>query len=233
MGYTAHREQGHLIVVAGKALSSGLTEGLLVHELSHVYRTETDHPSHNRRLLNDVAAIISARFKIHARYQVRILQEVVNHVQDLYADDIAFQVFAKNQTSFGSLDQIGEFFLSWMRTEPAQSGNWRMKVWVDLSMMLNNAFIVSNLERHQIGRFEQQAIRANQVFLSKIDSHLAERSAYFAWFMTSLKEDISEKEIKQQLLEYMTSFIQLTISKNNLAHSARNEVRQISNTKSS
>jgi hypothetical protein len=100
-------------------------------------------------------------------------------------------------------------------------------------MMLNNAFIVSNLERHQIGRFEQQAIRANQVFLSKIDSHLAERSAYFAWFMTSLKEDISEKEIKQQLLEYMTSFIQLTISKNNLAHSARNEVRQISNTKSS
>jgi hypothetical protein len=212
MGYTMDQEQEHSIVVAGKALSSGMIEGLLVHELSHIYRTETNHPSHNHTLLNGVAAQIAAKSKIHARYQVKILQEIVNHVQDLYADDISFQVFAKNQTRLGSLDQIGEFFLSWTRTEPAQSRNRKMKVWLDLSVMLNNAFVISNLERHQIRHFEQEAIRANQVFLSKIDSNLSESSAHFRTFMTNLKEEISEHEFKQQLLKYMNSFIQLAVS---------------------
>ncbi len=218
MGYTMHQGQQHLIVVAGKALSSGMIEGLLVHELSHVYRTEANHPSHNRILLNDVAALITAKFKIHARYQVKILQEIVNHVQDLYADDISFQVFAKNQRRLGSLDQIGEFFLNWIRTEPAQSRNRKMKAWLDLSVMLNNAFVISNLERHQIRHLEQEAMSANQVFLSKIDSHLSQSSAYFRTFMANLKEDISEHDFKQQLSECMTRFIQLAVHDNNLPY---------------
>ena len=212
MGYTMDRGQEHSIVVAERALSSDIVEGLLIHELSHVYRTETNHPSHNRTLLNDVAAQITAKFKIHAQYQVRILQEIANHVQDLYADDISFQVFAKNQKRLESLDRIGEFFLNWIRTEPAQSRNRRMKVWLDLSVMLNNAFVVSNLERHQIRHFEQEATRANRVFLSKINGHLSRSFPYFRTFMTNLKEDITEHEFKQQLLEYMNSFLRQAVS---------------------
>lgn len=213
MGYTTYKGQGHVIVVAGKALNSGVIEGLLIHELSHIYRTEANHPSHNRMLLSNVATLISAEFKIHALYQVKILQEIVNHVQDLYADDIAFQVFAKNQIWLRSLDQVGKFFLNWVNTQPAKSRNRRMKTWLDLSVMLNNVFVISNLERHQMRQFEQEAIMANQLFLSRIDSHLSENTPYFRTFMTNLKEDVSEDEFKQQLLEYMTSFIQLAISK--------------------
>ena len=216
MGYTTHQKQGHLIVVAGKALSSGMIEGLLIHELSHIYRTETNHPSHNRILLNDAATQINAKFKIQARYQVKILQEIVNHIQDLYADDIAFQVFTKNQTTLGSPDQIGEFFLNWIRTEPTQLRKKGMKTWLDLSVMLNNTFVISNLEKHQTRQFQQKATNANQTLLSKINSQLSENYPYFKTFMTNLKENINEYEFKQQLLEYMTRFIQVATSPNNL-----------------
>ena len=212
MGYTTFQGQEHLIVVAGRALSSGMIEGLLVHELSHVYRTEANHPSHNRTLLQEIANQITARFQIHAKYRLKILQEIVNHVQDLYADDISFQVFAKNQTAFGPPSQIGEFFLGWMRTEPTQFRNKKMKAWFDLSIMLNNAFVISNLERHDIERFKNEALKAYGIFLSRIDDNLSGSSSYFRTFMTNLREQVSEQEFKEQLLEYMTRFMQTAVS---------------------
>jgi hypothetical protein len=212
MGYATFKRQEHLIVVAGRALSSEMIEGLLIHELSHVYRTEKNHPSHNRVLLNGVEKQIRGRFKIHAKYQGKILQEIVNHVQDLYADDISFQVFKKNQTSLGSLDQIGEFFVGWMVTEPIQSKNKKMEAWLNLSAMLNNAFITSNLERHRIERFKKKASKMHEIFLSRIDSHLSRSSSYFRTYMTNLKEEVKEQEFKQELLEYMTRFLELAVS---------------------
>jgi hypothetical protein len=176
-----------------------MIEELLIHEMSHVYRTETNHPSHNRTLLNYAARQVVAKFKIHAKYQVKILQEIVNHVQDLYADDISFQVFINDQTEVGSLDQIGEFFRSWIRTEPARLRNNRRKVWLDMAVMLNNAFIVSNLKRHQIEHFERKAAKANRLFLSKIDNNLSRSFSYFRTFMTNLTEEVSEQAFRLQL----------------------------------
>ena len=54
MGYATKRSGGHVIVVSGMALKSGLVEGLLIHEMRHVYRTDNNHPSHNSELLNSV-----------------------------------------------------------------------------------------------------------------------------------------------------------------------------------
>lgn len=212
MGYTTFQRQEHHIVVAKRALSSSMIERLLIHELSHVYRTETNHPSHNSILLKDVAKQITGRFKIRAKYQLKILQEIVNHVQDLYADDIAFQVFVKNQTSVSYLDRIGMFFLDWMRAEPAQSKNKKRKAWFDLATMLNNAFVTSNLERHHIEHFEKKASQIYRVFLSRIDDHLSENSSYFRTYMTNLEEHVSEGEFKHQLLEYMTCFVKQAVS---------------------
>lgn len=212
MGYTTFRRQGHLIVVAGRALDSGMIEGLLVHELSHVYRTEANHPSHNRRLLSQVAKQINREFEIHAKYQIRILQEIVDHVQDLYADDILFQVFAKSQTPSKYLDQVGEFFISWMKAEPTEAKNERKEVWLHLSTMLNNAFIISELERHHMERFLNEASDIYRIFLSKIDSDLVKNSSYFRTYMANLKEDVNEREFKQQLFGYMVRFIKLTVS---------------------
>ena len=48
MGYTMPRgNDKYRIVVSGGSVDSGLLEGLLVHEMSHVYRMKTRHLSHN------------------------------------------------------------------------------------------------------------------------------------------------------------------------------------------
>src|SRR2546428_13903585 len=53
MGYTMPQGDSFTIVVSGGAVGSGLLEGLLVHEMSHVYRIKTSHPSHNGQILEE------------------------------------------------------------------------------------------------------------------------------------------------------------------------------------
>src|SRR2546425_5788138 len=54
MGYTIPRGNDHYrIVVSGGSVDSGMLEGLLVHEMSHVYRMKTKHPSHNGNVIEE------------------------------------------------------------------------------------------------------------------------------------------------------------------------------------
>src|SRR5437870_11119979 len=49
MGYTMPQGGNFTIVVSGGAVGSGILEGLLVHDMWHVYSIQTNHPSHNRQ----------------------------------------------------------------------------------------------------------------------------------------------------------------------------------------
>src|SRR5437660_11885373 len=53
MGYAMPQGGSFTIVVSGGAVGSGLLEGLLVHEMAHVYRMRTNHPSHNSQILEE------------------------------------------------------------------------------------------------------------------------------------------------------------------------------------
>ncbi len=64
MGYATKRSGGHVIVVSGMALKSGLVEGLLIHEMCHVYRTDNNHPSHNSELLNSVGHAVIHKYQL-------------------------------------------------------------------------------------------------------------------------------------------------------------------------
>jgi hypothetical protein len=207
MGYTTNRSGEHVIVVSGMSIKSGLIEGLLIHELSHVYRTETNHPSHNHTLLNQVAKQIQTRYKFSAKYQTKILQDIVNHIQDLYADDIAFQVFQKFPSPLSTPNQMSDFFSSWIKTKPIQLKNKKEEKWINLSIMLNNAFAISNIDRHHIEDVRDRAKNANKLFLCKLDHRLSVRFPYFKRFMTNLEGNVSENEFRTQLLEYVNAFI--------------------------
>ncbi|HEY5620346.1 MAG TPA: DUF5781 family protein, partial [Candidatus Bathyarchaeia archaeon] len=86
MGYTFPGEAGFNIVVSGTAVDSGMLEGLLVHEMSHIYRMKSKHPSHDEQIINDVVGSFLAR-GLARDYQQKILHDLVNHLEDLYADD--------------------------------------------------------------------------------------------------------------------------------------------------
>lgn len=119
MGYSTERRGGHVIVISGVALKSGMIEELLIHEMCHIYRTDTNHPSHNHELLDRVGLHVIHENQLTEEYQIRIIQQAVNHIQDLYADDIAFKVFEKSKL-FPS-DQALDFFLSWIQDTPVNA----------------------------------------------------------------------------------------------------------------
>ena len=119
MGYSTQRAGGNVIVVAGRAVESGMIEGLLIHELCHIYRTEKNHPSHNKDLLNRVGHKVILGFLLKRDYQIRIIRQAVNRIQDLYADDISFQIFKKSQIF--TPEQAQAFFLDWINDTPAKA----------------------------------------------------------------------------------------------------------------
>ena len=207
MGYSTQRKEGHIIVVAGAALKSGPIEGLLIHEMCHIYRTESGHLSHNTQLLNRVGTHVIHENELDKDYQIKIIQQAVNHVQDLYADDLAFQVFRKGGAF--TPEQAHSFFLEWMSETPLEEKSSKDR-WQNVGIVLNNCFAVSNLARHKIPDIGNQAENAVQRFLSKVDGRMRSEFAYFRNFMTNLTEDITREQLEKALTEYLTRITRLT-----------------------
>jgi len=192
MGYATQRRGGHVIVVSGMALKSGLVEGLLIHEMCHVYRTDTGHPSHKNHVTEP--------------YQIRVIQQAVNHIQDLYSDDIAFKVFDK--TAAFPPEQIHNFFLTWITDTPITPRNTRER-WLNVGIMLNNCFAISNLTRHNVRDIDNKAQNKIQRYLSQVDDQTKREFTHFKNLMTNLKEDTDEKQFHKDLAKYLTRIIEL------------------------
>lgn len=210
MGYSTQQQGGNVIVVAGRAVETGMIEGLLIHELCHIYRTEQKHPSHNSKLLDRVGLHLIHECQLTEDYQIQLIQQAVNHIQDLYADDLSFKVFQKNSV-FGG-EQAFEFFLDWISDAPTDSKSSKAR-WLDVQTMLNNSFAISNLTRHNIPDIDSQAENKTQAFLSRTDATMQREFPWFRTFMTTLKEDLSEDQFETDLAEYLIRAVKLAKTK--------------------
>jgi len=206
MGYAMKRSGGHVIVVSGMAVKSGLVEGLLIHEMCHVYRTSKNHPSHNRELLHRVEHAVVHKKQITEDYKVRVIQQAVNHIQDLYADDIAFQVFQKSRAF--TPEQAHNFFLNWIQDTRVEEKSEKER-WRNIGVMLNNSFAISNLTRHKIPDVGNKAENKIQKFLTQVDNKMNKEFIHFRNFMTHLQETPLPQQFEKDLTEYLTRVIQL------------------------
>jgi hypothetical protein len=206
MGYSTKRDGKDTIVVAGRALKSGMIEGLLVHEMSHVYRTHMRHPSHDHELLGRVERYILSRDYLKADYQVTVIQEAVNHVQDLYADDVAFRVFSRNEAFLNG--QVFDFFLSWINEKPF---DWKTPktAWLNVGIMLNNCFVLSNMVRHGLPDVDDRATNKVQKFLSQTNDRMNREFLHFKDYMVGLKDDPGKEEFEKSLTDYLEQVIKL------------------------
>ncbi len=210
MGYTSRQWRSHIIVVSGFAVKSPMLEGLLTHELSHVYRTITDHPSHSERLIANLVHFFTDSHNLGRDYEQEILHQAINHIEDLYADDIAFKVLARDSDAALPSEQFGEFFLGWIKEEPVRSRLHRRDRWINASILLNNSFAISNMERHRIAeRWVEKARSINDLLLNRIKPSAAIRFSYFNKFMVSLREDISENDFREEMTEYLQNLLAL------------------------
>jgi len=209
MGYTSRQWQRHLIVVSGFAIKSNMLEGLLTHELSHVYRNQTKHPSHNDQIIADLLRSFISNHNASEHYQREILHQAINHVQDLYADDIAIKIITAQKSDLAHLERLGDFFSDWVSDQPIKTGIARKNQWMNASIMLNNCFAISNMQRHAIPDRGHRAEIRNEALIRSMNPVAGERFSYFNIFMVNLKEQISDTEFQVQMKEYLSRFLAL------------------------
>lgn len=203
MGYTTERNGKTVIVVSGWSLSTEMSLGLVIHELSHVYRIETNHPSHNQVLHNMVLNKLFKDKKLYP-YQLEILHNIINNIQDLYADDISFQVFINDSHQ----TNLNEFFLGWIRP-PLQSISSLEDKWKNAELLLSASFAQANLERHDVNDSGDKIENAISNFLSHIDKHSAAKFIFFKNVMVHFPEKVTDEEFEKILTKYITEFLKL------------------------
>lgn len=203
MGHTTEVDGIPVVVVSGLAVSSGMAINLLIHELGHVYHTQSGHPSHDASLIWAVISWVM-HGKAVEKYQEEILFEIINHLQDLYSDDIFFKIFDKDLAP----NNINEFFLGWIHP-PLKKVKNRKDSWKNAALLLSTAFAQANLYRHNVKDRGGVVEKAAQVFLGQIEPRMSVKYDFFKNFMVNLPEKVTEKEYEKLLIKYLSEFLKI------------------------
>ena len=203
MGYTMPTRTGFNIVVSGGDLGSGMLEGLIMHEMGHIYRMTTNHPSHDAEILEETIR----RLGNLRDYQQKIIHNLLNDIQDLYADDLLLKVLRKSPVI--SMDQMTEFLQSWVKDTPAKSKNPVMDHWINASTMAHNARAIAQMKRHGIEDVGGLAAKANQSFLGQVSPDIAKASDFFQKTLVNLREDMTENDYRKLLAAYLDRFARI------------------------
>ena len=210
MGYTMPQGQGFTIVVSGGAVGSEMLQALIVHEMSHIYRMQTNHPSHNAEILDEAVDRLRKK-NLRYDYQEKIVHDLLNDIQDLYADDIAFKVLRTNRTPV--LDQVPEFLQGMVTDQAAQSADPVKDRWVNASIMTHNARAVAQMTRHRIDDVENRGEQANKRFLSRVSPSVAKNFDFFRDALANMREDITDREQTAFLTQYLNRFLETAEAK--------------------
>lgn len=135
MGASKSLKGRHTLFVSVRAVESSLLDGLIAHEVGHMLRTEEDHSSHSV----EVYGRISRDVRI-PRGAEEAFGNAFNHIQDIYADDLAFPVFAGSDGG-----RAYEFFAGWVDNNTSSLSGDR---WQNLGQAASSGFAIGNLLRH-------------------------------------------------------------------------------------
>ena len=206
MGYTMPEGRGYRIVVSGGSVESGMLEGLLVHEMSHIYRMENNHSSHDAEIIEEAIDKIGKQYLSHD-YQQKIVHDLLNDIQDLYADDISMKVIKKGKML--APGQINSFLQDWVRDEPVESGDPKQDRWVNASIMVHNARALGQMTRHGIEDTGGKAADSNRRFVSQMAPSVASQFRYFQDLMVNLKENMTRGQYRKLLADYLNRFLEV------------------------
>jgi hypothetical protein len=205
MGYSMPLPKGYRIVVSGGAVGSELLEGLLTHEMSHIYRMENNHPSHDADTIQE--AIDKIGQSLGEDYQQKIVHDLLNDIQDLYADDISMKVIRKDPTI--QPGQLTQFLQDWVKDEPVKSGDPRQDRWMNASIMVHNARAIGQMTRHKIEDTGGKAAESNKKFLSRMPPKATAQFSFFLNLMINLRENMTRDEYQRLLADYLNRFLEI------------------------
>lgn len=172
MGATKSTNGRHTLFVSLEAVRSDALDGLLAHEMGHMIRTEGHHASHDPAVYKAMGKAVRV-----PREGLQAIGEAFNHVQDIYADDIAFLS--------GFDGRAREFFSVWIERNSQRRSRDR---WANVSRSVTNGFALGNLRRHGLLPEEDPLWETAREF-----DHRAELDSVkdFADFFATLPKDPS------------------------------------------
>jgi hypothetical protein len=207
MGYTMPRgNDKYRIVVSGGSVDSGLLEGLLVHEMSHVYRMKTRHLSHNGQVIEEAVNSFGKNVAKYD-YQQKIMHDMLNDIQDLYADDLSFKVL--RQSKILPIEDMTSFLQDWVKDEPSSSGDERKDRWINAGIMVHNARAIAQMERHKVPDTGNKAAKTNKEFLAKLPHTISGQFEYFRNLLRNLDENLTEDSYRALLHNYLSKFLEI------------------------
>ena len=207
-GYTIRGEGDRFrIVVSGRAVRSRMLEGLLLHEMSHIYRMRTGHPSHDAQIIDEAIGKV-ANVVVTEDYQRKILHDLVNNVEDLYADSIAWRVIRK--AGLLTADESTAFIQGWVEDRPAESRDATRARWENAWSLANNARAIAQLERHEVPDTGGRAAALNDRLVSRLGPDARGHFEYFRNVLANLKDGITGDEYRALLIGYLGRFREAT-----------------------
>ncbi|HKS59655.1 MAG TPA: DUF5781 family protein [Thermoplasmata archaeon] len=204
MGYTQPLGNRYRIVVSGGSLRSGMLEGLIVHELSHIYRMETRHPSHDDAIVRAAFGDLAVRDEM-PEFQFTILRNLINNVQDLYADDLAIRVMMSSGAV--SSERMARFVEEWVQASPSTSPDLRRMQWENAWLVANNARALAQLSRHHLKDLGGPALEKSQRLLRSLGLSAREDSEYFVQLLSGMPEAVAAEEFRRILVAYLSRFL--------------------------
>ena len=204
MGYTVPINGHYRTVVAAGALGTGMIEGLLLHEMSHIYRMQNNHPSHNAKIIGEVIESLGKEAQ-SKDYQRKIVGNIVNNIEDLYADDISTKVMRESQLY--KPEAVSVFLQENIEDKSVQMRDARRESWANTAIMVDNARYIGQMKRHKIEDVGGKGESANKRFLAQVSPRIAEKYQYFFDIVVNLKEDLTEEGYRRLLSEYLNTFV--------------------------
>ena len=201
MGYAKIDSNKSSIVVADWALDSDMLNGLILHELAHIYFTEINSPSHQSEIINEVMSHVVEQEGLN-KLEAKSLNEGFNHLQNIIVDDIVFQLMDNERER----KLIQNFFVTWMSDEP--TGNNL----IDASLLARNAFALASLKRRSFldesSQLSQLMISKNRQFLSFYKYANKEKYELFEGFLIRFELN-NEGDFASVLIEYFELLMNL------------------------
>lgn len=205
MGYARKEGSSHVIVVSEWATSSEMFTGLLLHELSHIYFTEINAPSHREDTLREILEELRRKEGLSNR-EVQCLIDGYNHLQNILVDDLVFSVMDEKEK-----EMARRFFEEWISEHP--TGN----MVIDSTLLTRNAFAIASLKRRKIVERNGNMTRRNERFLSSLGYSVKDDFEWIERFLESANSNWDESEFKNALITYFERLLALIRGQRQLA----------------
>lgn len=190
---------------------AGGLDQTMVHEMSHVYLRQKNHPSHLEKTNEEASRRKADAYR--KKWQIEILSSVMIYPREVFVEDLTFKILktAKGDWARANLQYFGRLSMRKQKifNTHRKRGNWR-NAW----LILRNSYYSAEMERYQIPDPIGIMKRTNERILSSLRPIAETAFNYFHQIFLGLTDDITAEDYKKTLDDYLSKFIGLAEGRN-------------------